>query len=290
MKYIAYAIWLVLFAACAPRADAARLVLEADRSSFENGGGGEVRVLLDPEGQVVTALSGRVVLSGNFAFSRIADGGSVVSSWIDGPRVDGSSAVFSGIIPGGFRGSYTPFSEGTKPGLVLAADIVASGRTGSVFLADLIAYGGDDGSEQIPLRSEPLVFENMTPSVSGIAATADTQAPTDVTVDIVEFPDGAGWFAVFSAVDSGRGIDHFEVQESSSPQTFASAWKRAESPYRLSDQGRSRYIFVRAVDRAGNASIAYALPAQASPFPWYIPALVIAVFGIVYIVYRRRKV
>lgn len=291
MKYLIFVCALIVAtAATIQRAEAARLSIEVDRSSFENNGGGEVRVVLDPEGETITALSGKLQLSGQLEFSRLRDGGSIISAWVEQPRIAGTAVAFGGIIPGGFRGSYTPFSEGVKAGLVMAADVVAIGRSGSILLTDMVAYGGSDGSVEIPLRSEASVFEGIAPSVAGTASPIDNDAPTDVSIEIVEFPDGAGWYAIFSAVDAGHGISHFEVQENSSPQTFASRWKRAESPYRLEDQGRGNYVFVRAVDRAGNASIAHALPVQARPFPWRIPALAIAVLGAVYIIYRRRKV
>ena len=74
---------------------------------------------------------------------------------------------------------------------------------------------------------------------------------------------------VFAAQDKGLGIDYYEIAEkrgSNITQNYAELlWQKEESPYLLEDQKLKSYIYVRAVDKAGNARIVY-LPPQA---PWY---------------------
>ena len=61
------------------------------------------------------------------------------------------------------------------------------------------------------------------------------------------------WFVVFNTQDKQSGIDHFEVQENRGAKPDYTKWKTAVSPYLLEDQDLKSYIFIKAVDKAGNS-------------------------------------
>jgi hypothetical protein len=72
------------------------------------------------------------------------------------------------------------------------------------------------------------------------------------------------WFLAFAAADTGSGIDHYEVAETKT-RWGVPTYARAESPYRLVDQSLASYIYVKAVDRAGNERIAAVEPSEQGP-------------------------
>jgi len=76
------------------------------------------------------------------------------------------------------------------------------------------------------------------------------------------------WFLVFATQDKGSGIDHYKVKETR--QRFLdifSKWISGESPHVLQDQELRSYIFVKAVDKAGNTRIEKITPKN--PLRWY---------------------
>ena len=76
----------------------------------------------------------------------------------------------------------------------------------------------------------------------------DTRPPlpidTSITHDKSLYDDQL--ILVFSAVDKGSGIDHYEIIEGDE------AFLKAKSPYLLKDQSQKATLIVRAYDRAGN--------------------------------------
>jgi len=74
---------------------------------------------------------------------------------------------------------------------------------------------------------------------------------------------------VFATQDKGSGIDGYAIHESPRIKTRISTNElmEDESPYLLKDQNLRSYIYVKAVDKAGNERIAMLEPRY--PFKWY---------------------
>jgi len=73
---------------------------------------------------------------------------------------------------------------------------------------------------------------------------------------------------VFATQDKGSGIDYYEIKESR--QKFLKIFKKwviAESPYVLKDRKLRSYVYIKAVDKAGNERIAVVEPRY--PIKWY---------------------
>ena len=93
------------------------------------------------------------------------------------------------------------------------------------------------------------------------------------------------WFAVFSTQDKGSGIDRYEIHETTRAydvhelDTKQIPWIKAESPYVLHDQKLRRYVYVRAIDKAGNARVAAISPRY--PLSWYARPEVWSILGAV---------
>ena len=98
------------------------------------------------------------------------------------------------------------------------------------------------------------------------------------------------YFVSFFATDKESGIDHYEVQEGTSPYIIG------DSPYLLKDQKLRSIIRVRAIDKAGNERISELMP-PLPPMPFYknilfwLGVFIIIVLIVLYVLwgYFKRK-
>jgi len=99
------------------------------------------------------------------------------------------------------------------------------------------------------------------------------------------------YFLVFATQDKKSGIAHYEVQENRRQKIESRKWIETESPYILKDQELRSYIFVKAVDKAGNERIAVVEPRY--PIKWYemyeIWGIIIVMIFIGYIFWKILK-
>ena len=96
----------------------------------------------------------------------------------------------------------------------------------------------------------------------------DTTPPEQFDVKVNRDPAmfGGKYFIIFNTTDKQTGVDHYEVAET--PLNASQAkdeWTRASSPYLLKDQKLHSTIKVKAVDQAGNQTIAQFVPGIAAP-------------------------
>jgi hypothetical protein len=170
------------------------------------------------------------------------------------------------MIPGGFSGYIDPFVPSVRrPGLL--ARLYFKGTTPgtvSVVTSHVIAYLADGKATRVPVDSIPgnvrvVITATQKNPVLGVT---DTTAPRQFIPRIVRdalLYEGK-YTVVFTSADGESGIDHYEVQEGTGP------WVHAQSPYLLKDQHLAATVKVRAVDHAGNTTIAEAvIPVSTRP-------------------------
>ncbi len=105
-------------------------------------------------------------------------------------------------------------------------------------------------------------------------------------------------FLAFATQDKGSGIDYYEIMEKPQFGSFKSLfekqeWVIAESPYLIKDQILKNFIYVKAVDIAGNERIIKVKPRHLLPLYnnylfWGIIVLSTIIF-IVYKLWKKRK-
>ena len=258
----------------------------------------EAGVFVRTEGQIVNAIEGRITFPSDLLqLKEIREGNSVLSLWIQRPEADGHTQepgeiFFSGLVPGGFTGEdgylFSLFFEAVLPG---EARIATDSE--QILLAD------GKGSKTVVKRS-PLVFDitRETKAVNELASLEDSIPPEPFSLTIGRDPSifGGKWFVAFAAQDKGFGIASYAIHESPRIQARIEAkdWIKAESPYLLQDQSLRSYIYVKAVDKAGNERIETLEPQK--PKKWYESyAVWIIIIGIVVlaglfgrVLWRRR--
>lgn len=264
----------------------------------------EVVLMLNTENQSINALEGKIILSKNLKLQKIIDGDSIINLWLQKPAVNSQNEIpFSGIVPGGFTGQLNSQIKGLLPGVVFRM-ILKVEKAGElkIDLENARVLLNDGLATQVSLSILTLnaATKPGTRTGPGTAIKEDKTPPEPFTPEISRSPDifSNQSFVVFATQDKGYGIDHYEINEVS-PLINGIPWlgqliisrtfKPAESPYILKDQTLKSYIYVKAVDKAGNERIAILNPQKAlswyeSPLVWII--IIIIILGL----YFKRKI
>jgi hypothetical protein len=254
---------LAIFALLPLLTFAAEIRVDSKNQEIKTGEQFTATIFLNTE-ESINALEGQIAFPADLLeLVEIQSGNSIVSFWIDKPKVEADKISFSGIIPGGF-----------------------TGENGSILSMLFRAKKPGDGS--IAIRSSK-VLKNDGAGTTAAAITSDFQfaivekAPAVVNKKEKdrELPEtfrpeiardeslfDGKWFLVFATQDKASGIDHYEVKESRQKIfTLSQKWVPAESPYILQDQELRSFVFVRAVDKASNKRIIQITPRNA--LLWY---------------------
>ncbi len=215
-----------------------------------------VKVILDTHQKKVNVVSAEIVLPNNVSVE-VSDGNSVISNFISPPTVIGNKVKFAGIIPGGYSGA---------DGLLVTLLINSPSGTVPVnftSLPQILLHDGQGTKDGVTVMAAELKFS---PEGDLVEQIADTVPPESFIVQITKdraLYDGK-YVAIFATQDKGSGIDHYEILEGKSYNT--GEWQTVVSPYVLKDQTRSSYIYVKAVDKAGNERLASVSPAYTASF------------------------
>ncbi len=229
---------------------AADVSFVSEKLSFDKNQDFLVSVFLNTEGEALNAFEGKLIFPSDLLEEKeIRDGNSLVNFWVERPALKQSGIIaFSGITPGGFVGAKG----------MLFSTVFHTKRSGEggLQLKDLrFLRNNGTGTEAVAKGNKFsfLISEKNAPAGAEIEPVKDGDLPEYFTPVISTDPntfDGK-YFLSFATQDKGSGIDHYEVREEGS-----SVFSAAESPYLLKNQRLDAKIFVRAVDKAGNARIA----------------------------------
>lgn len=241
---------------------------------------------VDTEDQEINAIQLRLKFSpDDFLIKDISDGNSIISLWIDKPnflnppaRLDSSEAkrvggrakgeiYFSGIIPGGFQGAN---GQLLKIILITQNTGEASFETSE---AKVLLNDGKGTEAKLNLNNFKFNIAEVGLSQEIGLQAKDTEPPELFSPQIASDSDtfGGKYFLVFATQDKGSGVDYYAIHESTrtkeSARIATNEWVAAESPYLLKDQKLQSYIYVKAVDKAGNERFSE-IPPQ-NPAIWY---------------------
>ncbi|MFH1162332.1 MAG: hypothetical protein V1696_03640 [Candidatus Jorgensenbacteria bacterium] len=264
-----------------------------------------VTAWLDTEGEDINATEGRLSFPHrSLELKKIYENDSVMNLWVEKPRQDADgSVVWSGIIPGGFEGVLSPYYTGTRPGKLFSLLFKAQ-QPGSatVYFANARALLDDGKGTGASVTSSGVTI-GILPSQGGTAThdrsvlelQSDKEPPGEFTPEVSRDPSlfGGDWFVVFSTDDKGTGVDHYDIYESrfNWKNIGAQKWTLGESPYHLRDQSRQSYIYVKAVDRVGNARIAVVTPQNPMRWYeiWYLYVILIAIVGVAFWLRKQKE-
>ena len=227
-------------------ASSAEVRLYSHKTEVKSGEQFIMDVIVQSE-SLLNAVEGRLVFPENMLeVLEINDGGSVVNFWAERPHLEsGGALLFSGITPGGFSGPNNHLLS-----VLFEAKIPGQAE---IRLERIRILENDGAGTEITVLARPTAVL-IEPGDSKVRKefVEDYEPPENFTPSITNDPTvfEGKYFLVFSTQDKISGIDRYEVKEGN-----WGFYRRAESPYPLSDQSLSKKIFVRAIDKAGNQRI-----------------------------------
>lgn len=297
-------IWVLLIALMSllvvSRVEAAQLQLVASDPVVLNQ---EFRVdlKLDPEADEINAIGGRLTWPSDLEVVAVLDGQSMVSLWTERPYYDGQQMIFSGVMPGGYKGSYSPGQSGVAAGVVFSV-IAKPKRLANQLLniSELEVYPNDGSGELLTVAKPSLLIRVVpeTDKTQGRLIENDKQGPQGLVASIESSPEVADgrWFVAFSAYDQGSGIKNFYIDEARTDKSSGN-WLAVGSPFVLTDQTRSRHVLIKAVDWNDNESIISLPPleerAGAEASRWSgsrLALLLIVMAGLAILIYLIKKI
>jgi hypothetical protein len=214
----------------------------------------KAEVFLDTAGENINAVEGKLLFPSDLLEAKtISDGNSAISLWIEKPALESDGRItFAGITPGGFN---------IRQGLIFSV-IFSSKQAGNGTLSfsgsRALLNDGQGTAASLTASGSNFIISSQLPAPA-LPTVKDIYPPEEFLPKITSAPgifDGQ-WFLVFATQDKGSGMAGYAVYETKQKQknTKDIKWLPAESPYLLSDQTLSGYIYVKAVDQAGNERI-----------------------------------
>jgi len=246
-----------------------------------------VDLMLDPQDKEINAVSAILSFPKELVeLVGVDDGSSILTLWIERPVLGEEKISFAGIVPGGFIGILGPSKE-VRPGKVLEITLrTKRPGQGEVVIeeAEVLLHDGLGTSAEFQVSNFKFqISEDI--ELIPVKPIPDTIPPEPFTPEVVKHPQlfDDKYFLVFSTIDKQSGIGYYEVKEGKR------GWEKAESPHILKDQNLRSYIYVKAVDRAGNEIIEVVGPRY--PIGWHENwwiFVIIIVTGLV-VIYVIRK-
>ena len=274
------------------------------------------------EGECINTIDAVVKYGEGIRAVDVSRGDSILNIWVEDPRINETdrTITFAGGIPGGYCGRALgdPSLTNVVAAIVFRSPGFSVGGTDVPTVAIAIApesrvlLHDGLGTEAVLNTQGAKITLLATPGQSGSDAWRDevgddATPPSDFAVTLThdEAAFSKQYFIVFNTQDKQSGLDHFEVMEESLEDFYSFTWGRAdapwvtaESPYVLKDQTLNSTIRVKAIDKAGNETIAVLVPDTAirtlsvNRMMTYLligGVTLIIIFGVTYILIRRKK-
>ncbi len=254
-------------------------------------------LIVDTENEKINALSGYVIFDGGTLDCQIgSDAKSIINLWIERPAVNVGDQSFyqqnsifvSGIIPGGFVG------QGQIISLVCRKKNKLSDVSGFLKIDSGFKILTNDAS------STPVTIKILPTKTAGAGLGQDylAQIKTDKTAPEIQALEiikdenlsGGKSLLVFKTADKESGIDYsavletdknFDTKKDVGQLNSLTGWITTGSPYELTDEARTKYIYLKVADRAGNVSVASLSPVS-SPYKMIL-ILVIIMLAIIFL-------
>lgn len=270
---------------------AAGFQLEQQPDSVKVGDTFTTTLSLRTDLDVINATEGSVHFSPTLSLVDIRLQGSLVPLWVSSPIEKEKGVVsFAGVLPGGYQG------EGKILTLVFKA--VEKGAARIFFGSDTTAYQNDGKGTAAKLSLPALSFSIGTPSGTPRTISLDEDvSPPESFTPVVSSGEPFGMndsVLVFTAQDKNSGIARYDIARSYFQQAKESnlTWIVTASPYVLVSGDSTHYLYVRAVDRAGNTRVEIVPPQEFSiiafVLSWWLVLIGAGIVIILLIRFRRR--
>ncbi len=246
---------------------------------------------IDTEKENINAAELNLFFSAeDFVIKSINEGGSVIGFWVEPPSFSNEKGEISlsGIIAGGYQGE--------NGGLLRINLIPQQVGEKSFILSQAKVLLNDGLGTEAKINPGILNFQVIAagpPAETGPLPAKDTEPPESFIPEIGQYPDifDNQRFLVFSAQDKNSGMAFYRLREVKQKiLTPFIKWQTVQSPHILKDQQLKSFIYIKAVDRAGNARIAVVSPQQS--LKWYenylVWIIIILLILTMFFLWRKR--
>lgn len=264
-----------------------------------------VNFSVNSRGKNINTIKGKITYPKNILdLQEIRDGGSIINLWVERPQISsGQDVSFAGVSTGGFKDD-----NGFIFSLIFKVRENKSGydQKGLISFRNAEILLNDGLGTKIDVSDAGYSFFQKTEAFTGISGSneafiEDRDSPSVfspyVTRDQNIFDNR--WVLIFSAQDKSSGVDHYEVHETKERYPLEElnkkqlTWLTVESPYLLQDQNLESYVYVKAVDRAGNERLAVVFPGKSQKSGSFYSGVFFSILIIIVIVsaafFRKRK-
>ncbi len=204
-----------------------------------------VSVKLNTQGESINAVSGTLFLPEGVEVSNILTGSSMISLWIEMPKIQNSQITFSGITPGGIRGDVEVFSI-----------VLGKAGTFTFEVRDAETFKNDESGTSVQVSSKKASV-TVLPGSGKSFNLEDSVSPELFVPLIGESPDlyeGAP-FVSFLAQDKESGIKGYEWASTVFLSPNNEEWASAQTPLLIPKTSYASKIYIKAIDNAGNERI-----------------------------------
>jgi hypothetical protein len=261
LLHIIFCYLVILFLCVVPRVYAADLSFSIPSQVIEEGDTFALDVFLDTVDAEVNAVAMSVVFPAKLvSFVEYETQASPILFWIDKPiATENNAIVFSGIIPSGIESPHTRLVR-----LHFKAKQFGQGIF-SMNDAQVLLHDGLGTQLSTATSSIHFVIKEQAPETKVVTSNTlykDDESPNPFELVLLQDADlfDNQKFIVFDTEDTASGVSYFEVKEH-----LFDTYKEVTSPYLLRNQEPSKYLSVRAVDKAGNKYTAYLYPQTVRP-------------------------
>lgn len=281
MKYFSLTTIIVLSILTVNVAHAARMTIVAGEVAPPSGEAFPILLMLDTEGATVSGLSGSFSFDESlFSVDSISTDNSVVSPWVVSPQVsseryfDGRThIIFEGIFAGGYSGVKSPYYKGEREGKVITVFLRPKKAGETNFVLDSLSLRAfNEDATEIPIQGV----------VKRIKVGEDTRITKKVDRELVRV-SGENITAMIAKSDLiGRGAFHLVVDDKGGRSSVAlmyvaesksyddrflneADWHKANNPYILLSQDRSKYIHVKIIYSDGTYAVKTIAPVDNKP-------------------------
>ncbi len=313
----------LLFLVLCVHTQAALLYFDPGEINLNRGDTVTVGLRIDTdEGECINAVDAVIKYDSAIRAVDVSRGDSILNIWLEDPKIDeeNHTITLAGGLPGGYCGRIAGDPSLTNiiaelvfrsPGFSIGA---GDAPTANIWVDETSQVLIHDGfGTPASLRTQGAIITLLgtagetTEDDWKNRVQTDTTKPSDFLISLFkdDFAFSGRYFISFNSHDKQSGIDHYEVMEEPFEDFYAFRWGRAdapwvttESPYVLTDQTLNSTIRVKAIDKAGNETVAVLVPAEAmrtltlgTIITWVVVGtLVIVVCGlIVYMLWRRKQ-
>jgi hypothetical protein len=284
-----------------------------------------VPIYLDTQFEEINAVEVYVNFSDNLVFRDYLDGKSIITHWIEKPRVVEQSSLPVKPRRSEFCSASMACPEVSSALLrgsasVVFSGIVAGGISGrNLNLVELIFEAKESGRAKIEIdeNSKVLLNDGLGTKTKLIALSQsfkvleikglpeikikDNFPPEPFKIYLAKNKEmfNGKYYITFETKDKQSGIAYYEISEKpisfvllTKPDIKNLFFKKAKSPYVLEDQSLRSYIIIKAVDKAGNERVEILYPQRILVFDdvlMFVVCLVILAGLMIFIIKFRYK-